>query len=215
MSIYKPKSGIAFDIDGIILDTGTEIWNAVTKHLGVDYPIEHWTDYYIEKTLNVPIEKLRPVYEPILQRSDLPLVTGAKEVLNEFYDNTQEPILLITARRPQFVRQALESITAVVDVPFEIVGTSKDRERIDNQAGHDKTDYLKNHEIKTFIDDHPYSWEKYLHAGITVGTLEWPWTLTGHDFSLRWPQQFFMCENWDSMRYYLQHIYFNKRTAIV
>jgi hypothetical protein len=177
MSIYKPESHVAFDIDGITLDTPAEMWKVFTSHLDIPASIDSWKEYYIEKQLGIPQASLRPLYEPILWRKDLPFVRGAARALREFYETTGEPVLFITARRPQFVESARVSIEKELpDVPIEIVATSERDSKPGDTSGHHKTDYLVDHGILFFVDDHPHSWQEYLDAGVCVGTLEWPWT---------------------------------------
>lgn len=206
MSIYKPTSGFAFDIDGIVLDTGTEIWKAVTTHFNIPWSINAWKDYFIEKTVGIPIQDLRPVYEPVIHRYDLPLVRGAAEVLTEFYNLTQEPILFITARRPQFVAAAASSIRlGLKDVPFEIVNTSSSEMRLHQESGHNKIDFLKEHDISFFIDDFPYAWESYIKAGIVMGTLDWPWTRDEAARTMRsFNGKFKLFNNWNEIGDYFK-----------
>ena len=205
MSIYKPKSGIAFDIDGIVLDTGTEIWKVVTTHLELPWSIEQWTDYYIENIVGYPLESLRPVYEKVLWRKDLPMLPYADTALKRFYRITKEPILFITARRPQFVESAKVSIERKLPgVEIEVVGTSRNTDRIDNQAGHNKIDFLKDHGINFFVDDYPYSWEDYINAGVGIATLDWPWTRgKAREITEKYPRKFIMLNGWKSLDSYL------------
>jgi uncharacterized HAD superfamily protein len=206
MSTYKPESRVAFDIDGIVLDTATAIWRAVTSHYDIPASIESWKEYYIEKQLGIPQQDVRPVYEPVMARTDLPMLKGAAKTLKEFYAATQEPILFITARRPQFVAGAAASIKREIpDVEIEIIAASESAARLGDNKGHDKTAFLKDHGIGFFIDDHPYSWEKYMNAGICVGTIDWPWTRANGLKMLNggYDNQFVMFKDWDEIRDFL------------
>jgi hypothetical protein len=199
MSTYKPESHVAFDIDGIVLDTPAEMWKIFTQHFDIPWSIEAWKEYYIEKQLGVPVAGLRALYEPILWRKDLPLVNGAAQALRVFYEATGEPILFITARRPQFVGSARESIErALPDVPIEIVATSKADSMPGDNRGHYKTDYLLEHGIEFFVDDHPHSWQEYMDSGLVVGTLEWPWTKGPAEAMDK--TKFLMFKDWDELR---------------
>lgn len=206
MSIYKPTSGVAFDIDGIVLDTGTEIWKIITNHYNIPWSIDAWKEYYIEKQLGIPIQDMRPIYEPVLKRTDLPIVHGADTALRRFYDMTKEPILFITARRPQFVDSAEASIKrSLGDIPIVVVATSEAEARLGDNSGHDKTAYLKDHGIGFFIDDHPHSWKSYMDAGVCIGTLDWPWT---RDKGLEmlengYKDKFVMFSSWKAIHSYL------------
>jgi uncharacterized HAD superfamily protein len=198
-------SRVAFDIDGIVLDTPREMWNVFTSHFDLPWSIDAWKEYYIEKQLGIPQANLRPLYEPILSRVDLPFIKGASKALRNFYRYTKEPILFITARRPQFVSSARASLERELkDIPIEIVATSDPDSKVGDKSGHHKTDFLLEHAIEFFVDDHPHSWDDYIEAGVCVATLDWPWTREKglrlekeqNDDNGRW---FRMYRDWDEL----------------
>jgi uncharacterized HAD superfamily protein len=183
---YIPKSKVAFDIDGIVLDTATEIWERVTSELGIKKPIEEWTKYSIEETLGIDIKELRPIYEPVLKRTDIPLLYFAKEALQWFFGHTNEPLLFITARRPQFVGSAKRSIeNALGDIPIEVVTCSVNQNPLEDIMGNSKVGLLKRHGIKFFVEDNPKYWKDYMDSGINIGTLDLPWTHDAAENMLR------------------------------
>lgn len=168
----------AFDIDGILLDTATEIWKAVTTHFVLPWSIDKWNRYNISKVVGIPIEDLRPVYEPVLYRNDLPLVGEAGLALKRIFEYSGKPISLITARRPQFIEPARKSLINVIgdNIPLNIYSPMKSKDRLDSEQGNNKLALLKEHGITFFMDDHPDYWEEYIEAGIKIGTFDLPWT---------------------------------------
>jgi hypothetical protein len=195
----------AFDIDGIVLDTGTLMWETITRHLGLSWPLSRWTSYSIEDIVGVSTKSLRPVYEPVLARTDLPEVRGAGHFLSELYRKYDMPLLFITARRAQFKDSAIESIKKILDwnVRFEVLCTG---EKYDEEFRNDKLDLLKKYKVQLFIEDNHLHWEDYIDAGVKVGTLKWPWTEKPY-FDMKskgkevamfsdWPSLFrFICKN--------------------
>lgn len=175
MSIFKPSHGIAFDIDGTTLNSPQAIWDALMERVGLAWSIDRWTSYDIEEVLGIPIEEARNVYDPCLSRLDVPLYPGAAEVLRWLVDETGEPILFITARRPLFKDYAAECIRRELGrVPFEVVSTT-DPDACTGQCKDDKAGMLINHGVSMYIEDNYKYWSEYLSSGICVGTLRQPW----------------------------------------
>ena len=193
---------VAFDIDGIFLDTATEMWKGITKHLGLDWGIEKWTHYEIGKIVGVPTRELRYVYEPILQNFRMPPVDGAPEAINKLYNTYQKPILFITARRKQFKQAAVESIRTVLDpaVEFEVLCTG---DVYEDEARNDKLDLLKEYQVKVFVEDNYLHWEQYVDAGIKIATLKWPWTVKPYLEVRDKGKKMQMFADWFTMHQYL------------
>ena len=223
MSSSKFKPGkhlpVAFDIDGIFLDTATEMWKGITKHLGLDWGIERWTHYEIGKIVGIPTRELRHVYEPILDNYKMPPVEGAPEALNELYDVYQKPILFITARRKPFKKAAIESIRAVLNpsVEFEVLCTG---DIYADEARNDKFDLLKEYQVKVFVEDNYLHWEQYIDAGIKIATLKWPWTVKPYLDLRDRGKRMQLFSDWENMHQYLNkwlsyHLWVKKSWAEV
>lgn len=178
MSIFRPSHGIAFDIDGIVLDTATHIWKAVMEHLNQDWPLDMWAYYDIEHVVGVPTVELRPFYEPVLEREDLPMVEGAGAVLQWLHAQfPEEELLFITSRRPQFKDSAVASIRKGIGpkIPFKVVCTTETDKEFEYR--NDKLATLQEHGIEFYMEDNPMYWTKYMDNNITIATLHWPWTI--------------------------------------
>jgi len=211
MNIFKPSHGIAFDIDGIVLDTATHIWEGVNKHFGLNRSIDEWTQYDIETIVDKSIDELRPVYEPILAKNDIPLVDGAKQALQWLHAKfPEEALLFITARRLQFKDSAVNSLRAGLgpDVPFEVICTME--RHVEHRSV--KLEILQEHGITFFIDDNPHYWKKYLDAGIKIGTLAWPWTKGEFNKDIYKYTDLIMFYSWEEVLYHFEEIGLNGRT---
>lgn len=205
MNIFKPSHGIAFDIDGIILDTATHLWNEITGQLGLDWHIDKWTTYDIEDIVNKSIDELRPIYEPILARENIPMVGGAKPVLQWLHAQfPEEALLFITARRLQFKDAAINSIRKELGpgIPFKVICTM---ENDSNWGIHrsNKLELLQKHGITFFIEDNPRYWDMYIENGIEVGTLLWPWT-EGEVLKRKDNNKLICFDQWEDLLAYFQ-----------
>lgn len=176
--IYEPGNHlpVAFDIDGIVLDTATEMWKAIMSHLGLSWPLSKWTHYEIGKIVGVPTRTLRPVYEPVLRRHSLPPVEGAVEGLRKLYQTYQKPLLFITSRRAEFKQPATNSLRQALgpEVKFEVLCTGDVHE---DEYRNNKIDLLKDYKVGMFVEDNYLYWETYIDADIHIITLKWPWTM--------------------------------------
>jgi hypothetical protein len=182
---FKPGEHfeVAFDIDGIVLDTATEMWKVITGYLGLDWDISKWTDYDIGNIVGTKTKDLRHVYEPVLSRQDLPGIMYAGEVLNHFYYEYGKPLLFVTARRAQFKYAAVQSIRNILNptVEFEVLCTGDIHEE---EFRNDKLSLLKEYGVKIFVEDNHIYWENYIDNDIQVVSLNLPWT-TGPCFELQ------------------------------
>ncbi len=176
--IYEPGEHlpVAFDIDGIVLDTATEMWKAIMAHLNLSWPLDKWTHYEIGKIVGVPTRTLRPVYEPVLRSHALPPVAGAVEGIKKLYQTYQKPLLFITSRRAEFKQPATNSLKHALGpgVKFEVLCTGDLHE---DEYRNNKIDLLKEYKVGMFIEDNYLYWETYIDAGIHIITLKWPWTM--------------------------------------
>ena len=177
--IYEPGEhlSVAFDIDGIVLDTATEMWKAITAHLDLPWSINKWIDYDIGEIVGVPTDSLRHVYEPVLYSHSLPPINGAVEALRALYTEHKKPLLFVTSRRAKFKMSAINSLKQALgpSVKFEVLCTGDIYE--DGEYRNNKLDLLKEYKVGMFVEDNHLYWETYIDAHIHIATLKWPWTM--------------------------------------
>jgi uncharacterized HAD superfamily protein len=202
--IFEPGEHlpVAFDIDGIVLDTATEMWNAITSHLELPWSLDKWIHYDIGKIVGVPTSKLRVVYEPVLYNHALPPVNGAVEALCGLYESYKKPLLFITSRRAQFKQAAINSIKQALGpkVKFEVLCTG---DIYEDEFRNDKLDLLKEYKVEMFVEDNYLYWEKYIDARIHVVTLKWPWTKLPYLEMRDKGKRMYMFDHWDNLKKYI------------
>lgn len=216
--IYEPGEHlpVAFDIDGIALDTATEMWNVITTHLELPWSINKWVKYDIGEIVGVPTNSLRHVYEPVLYSHSLPPVEGAVEALQNLYLTYHKPLLFITSRRAQFKQPAINSLKQALgpSVKFEVLCTGDIYE--DGKYRNNKLELLKEYKVGMFVEDNYLYWETYIDADIHVATLKWPWTMR-HYLEVRDKgKNIRMFSEWNQLRGYIDEwiYYYNLRNDI-
>jgi uncharacterized HAD superfamily protein len=177
MKTFKPSHGIAFDIDGIVLDSPRHMWTVITSHLDLPWSIDSWNTYDIEKVLGRSMKELRPLYEPVLRRHDLPMIKGAAETLQWLHGQyPEEALLFITSRREDFRQSAIECLRRGLGPTIPFVVECVDERDKEFEARNDKLELLREHEVTWFFEDNAMHWQKYIDAGIHISTIDQPWT---------------------------------------
>jgi uncharacterized HAD superfamily protein len=202
--IYEPGEHlpVAFDIDGIVLDTATEMWKAIMAHLGMSWSLDKWKHYEIDKIVGVPTRTLRPVYEPVLRNHMLPPVAGATDALRNIYSLYKKPLLFITSRRAEFKQSAINSLRQALgtEVKFEVLCTGDIHE---DEYRNNKLDLLREYKVGMFVEDNYLYWETYIDANIHIITLKWPWTMRPYLEVRDRGKRMQMFADWGSMHSYI------------
>lgn len=176
MTIFNPYEphAVAFDIDGIFLDTATEMWSAFMKHYNLDWPISRWNTYFAEDVLGKTKQEITAIYEPVLAREDIPPLKGAPSVVDWFYQESGYPVLFVTARRKQFCAAAEESISKALNKKTKFKILCLDQLAVKDR--NDKLQTLVDNNVKLFFEDNSTYWRDYMDRNIHVGTFSLPWT---------------------------------------
>lgn len=91
------RNKIAFDLDGVLIDLDSILEGQLKEKTGLDF--SGLTEYSVTKCL--PIEE--DILEECLdycyrQYANIAIYPGVKEVIRELWDQTEDPITVITAR---------------------------------------------------------------------------------------------------------------------
>jgi uncharacterized HAD superfamily protein len=97
---YPDGKVIGVDIDGVLADYPKSFVQFINKELGTDYPTENLKDYNIAESLGLPMEQvmmLKHRYRETGEKRYIPVIDGAKEMLQTFRD-AGFVVVLLTAR---------------------------------------------------------------------------------------------------------------------
>jgi len=162
---------IAFDIDGIILNTSGLMVEKYNELYGTDIKVEDWTIYEFEKCFNLPRENLLKAFrEAVVDTQDSPIFyEGAVEALRT-YKNHYKSItpLFITNRRQEYAEIAKRQIETAIDTEVIV-----DYKLNDLPVG--KTERLKYFRVHIFYEDKPTYWKHYIDNGVNIRTFYRPY----------------------------------------
>ncbi len=156
---------IAFDVDGVVLNSIDIILNRINERTGTSLETEHLVSWDLEP-IGVDFETLRDAVGymyavPLIEPYD-----GAVEVLSRIHQAIGEPLLFITGRSdPDSARRQLEALPWNSSTPDMIVkgGTRY------------KIPYFEEHGVEFIVEDDPEHLAEYEEAGIGVGLMVRPW----------------------------------------
>jgi uncharacterized HAD superfamily protein len=108
---------LGFDIDGVIANFATPFTEIVNKKYGVALnPADIYT-FDLSLILGIPKEERNQIITETLQQQNLPLNTGAKEILNRLH-NEGHKIYLLTARFPSLIELTNKWLNAN-EIPYK------------------------------------------------------------------------------------------------
>ena len=156
---------IAFDVDGVVLDSIEVIIQYINKISGrqlVQQDLESWGLEH----LGVDYSTLWEAVEYMYEQPNIEPYHKATEVLNSIYKDTGEPLLFITGRHdPESALRQLEALEWNPTPPPMFVTGGK----------RNKLKYLSDHLVDFIIEDDVEHVEEYVHSGIQVGLMVRPW----------------------------------------
>ena len=163
-------SKIAFDIDGIVFDTGPQVLRKYNQIHGTNFQVEDWTSYYFEESFGHSEELILQAFEELVASEEIPFMRGAVRGLRTFYERVQEPLVFVTSRGEPQAAVAKEQIEKAIKAPV-VVYSEKDRETQPR-----KMSTLQKLKVRFFIEDNPTHWQDYMSNGMLIGTFILPWT---------------------------------------
>lgn len=136
------KNSMAFDVDGVLVNTMELILSLAEEKLGRTYTYDQLTEYDIAQCLDIAEEDARQIYMDIISddyNDRLELIPGAREVMQKLAAVT-DTILLITARhRLGNFKEWLCNALEVPEDKVKMIGTGSFEAKLEVLREHDKT----------------------------------------------------------------------------
>ncbi|MDA8405379.1 MAG: hypothetical protein M0T73_00755 [Deltaproteobacteria bacterium] len=159
---------IAFDIDGVVLQSINIILDHVKTVTGVRIPPSSLLSWDLEP-LGIDPMILMDAVDYMYSMAAIEPYEGAVETLKNVYEITGSPLLFITGRSDlESARHQLESL------PWN----GKRPEMIVTGGSRDKRNYLRETGAEFIIEDDELHLGDYLSEGVGVGLMIQPWNRT-------------------------------------
>jgi hypothetical protein len=165
-------SKIAFDIDGIVLDTAPWIIYKYNEIYGTNLIVENWNAYSFEESFGEPKEQVNLAFDELVKSTEIPFMNGAIRSLKAIREKVQEPLVFVTTRGDWQAEIAKEQIERAIGSSIFVYS-----ERI-NKIKPKKMSRLQELNVKFFVEDNATHWRDFIATGIYIGTLILPWTQT-------------------------------------
>lgn len=169
------KDSIAFDIDGVLVNTMELILHLVQEKTGRDYSLHQFTEYDVSECLDIDKETAYEIYMDIMSdeyNDRLALIDGAKDVLQKLAVVTDK-ILLVTARHQLGNFKAW--LCGALEIPedkVEMIGTGSFEAKLDVLRWHGKT---------VMVEDRLETCLILAEGGITPLVFVQPWNRKPHN----------------------------------
>lgn len=166
---------IGFDLDGVIADTGEAfIRLACEEYNYCSFRLEDITNFQVEECLGIPTDKVEQIFYAILKDSlgtGLKPIPGAVDVITNMAE--QAPVTIITAR-------PLEQPVADWLDHFFSARTCRQINLVAMGDHDDKGRYIKEHNLKYFIDDRVETCLQLAETKIIPIVYKQPWNHDKH-----------------------------------
>lgn len=166
---------IGFDLDGVIADTGEAfIRLACEEYDYCSFRLQDITSFQVEDCLAIPADLVEQIFHAILKDSlgtGLKPLPGAVDVITDMADKA--PVTIITARPLE------QPVTDWLDHFFP-ASTCKQIKLIAMGDHDDKVRYIKDHNLKYFVDDRVETCLQLARAELTPIVYNQPWNHNNH-----------------------------------
>jgi uncharacterized HAD superfamily protein len=166
---------IGFDLDGVIADTSEAFIRIACEEFAYcSFRLEDITSFQVEECLNIPTDKVEQIFYAILKDSlgtGLKPIPGAVEVITNMAK--QAPVTIITAR-------PLEEPVSDWLEHFFSAKTCKQITLVAMGDHDNKARYIKEHNLKYFIDDRVETCLQLAETEITPIVYKQPWNHARH-----------------------------------
>lgn len=156
---------IAFDIDGVVLNSIEVILEHINRVKGKKLSVDELVSWELED-LGIDFKTLWDAVDYMYHQPRVEPYHGALEALRSIHRETGEPLLFITGRRdPGTALRHLSALDWNGSMP-EMIVTGGTR---------DKRSYLAEHAVDFIIEDDVRHFQDYIDAGVGVGLMVRPW----------------------------------------
>jgi uncharacterized protein len=175
MNIHPEQ--IAFDFDGVVADTFRLFVKLACTEYGIDIDYEAITDYEFLNVVKMDralAERLIEILTDIPHELDLRPNTGAPEILTRL--SSIAPVMFVTARPyGEPVEKWIEKNLPGLKGQVHVEATGKNTTKLP---------FLKNKDIKYFVDDRLDTCRQLADEGITPIVYDQPWNRSPHEFKV-------------------------------
>ncbi len=166
---------IGFDLDGVIAATGETFLRLACENFGhCSYSLDDIKDFEVEDCLGIPKDHVEQLFHIIMKDSlntGLQPMPGAVEVISTLAN--QSTVTIITAR-------PLTNPVADWLDHFFPDDTCKNIQLVATGDHNDKTRYIKEHNLRFFIDDRVETCLQLAETDITPIVYNQPWNIGKH-----------------------------------
>lgn len=167
---------IAFDIDGVFANTMTLFLEIARKDYGINHiKYSDITQYYLEECLDIDPDIISAIINCILEGdcdAELKPLDGSRKALSDMA--RKGPLLFVTARPTLApIKSWVDRMLPESPFPIEVIATG---------AHEAKTDVLKAHGIRYFVDDCLEVCFMLYEQDITPILFHQPWNRSSHPF---------------------------------
>jgi hypothetical protein len=156
---------IAFDVDGVVLNSIDRILEHINRALGKNLTQSDLLSWELE-ALGVDFTTLWDAVYYMYGRPYIEPYQGATEVLSRIHRETEKPLLFITGRsEPETALRQLRALKWNPSPP-EMIVTGGDR---------DKRVHLAERKVGFIVEDDVEYAKQYVEAGIGFGMMRRPW----------------------------------------
>jgi hypothetical protein len=167
---------VAFDVDGILLNTAPITIDKFNELYDTSLKIEDWTTYKFERCFNYTTEMNINAFRKAIEetKDNPPFYPGAVKALKFFVkEYPDNPLTIVTGREKKWAMIAKGQIEQAVDT--EIVldyydRTYREKQTDKNYISTGKLNALLGLGIKVFFEDDPRFWKHYINNEIIVYT---------------------------------------------
>lgn len=170
---YPDGMVVGIDIDGVLADYPRSFVDFINKQLGTDHPTENITSYNIAESFGLTMEQvieLKHQYRETGEKRFIPVIDGAKEMLQSFADAGFVIVLLTARPYKQYKRMFADTQEWLHRnglIYHSIIWDEDKSVRLLNEFGREK--------VQFFVEDVTYNANRIADLGPTCFLIDKPY----------------------------------------